>query len=150
MTAPARGPALPTLLLLLVVLVAGLLLGALWMAAGVPAAALGLAGAGLLAGGAGAVLLANRITAALRRLGREAEAIRRLDLAGPVAAPGGAAEVNMLGEAMGGMKSALRLFSVYVPRDLVRKLMAEGAEVKLGGERRRLTVMSSRKISLFG
>jgi len=41
------------------------------------------------------------------------------------------------------MKSALRLFSVYVPRDLVRKLMAEGAEAELGGERRRLTVMFS-------
>ena len=51
--------------------------------------------------------------------------------------------MTALGEAMGGMKSALRLFSVYVPRDLVRKLMAEGAEAELGGERRRLTVMFS-------
>ncbi|WP_198368540.1 adenylate/guanylate cyclase domain-containing protein, partial [Roseomonas rosulenta] len=79
----------------------------------------------------------------LRRLGREAEAIRRLDLAAPLAPPGGTAEVAALGETMGAMKSALRLFSVYVPRDLVRKLMAEGAEAELGGERRRLTVMFS-------
>ena len=143
MSVPARGPSLLVLLLLSAALAMALLLAALWLAAGVPAAGWGLAAAGLLAGGAGAALVAHRLSAALRRLGKEAESIRRLDLSGPVAPPGGAAEVHALAEAMGGMKSALRLFSVYVPRDLVRKLMAEGAEVKLGGERRRLTVMFS-------
>lgn len=137
----ARGPSLLVLLLLLVGLSAGLLLGALALAEGAPAWALAVAG--LLAGAGGALLVAHRVTAAMRQLAREAEAIRRLDLAAPVPPPGGAAEVNALAEALGGMKSALRLFSVYVPRDLVRKLMAEGAEVKLGGERRRLTVMFS-------
>lgn len=136
-----RRPPLLVLLLLLSGLSAGLLLGALALAEGAPAWAL--AAAGLLAGAGGAALLAHRIGAAMRQLGREAEAIRRLDLAAPLVPPGGSAEVDALAEAMGGMKSALRLFSVYVPRDLVRKLMAEGAEVKLGGERRRLTVMFS-------
>ncbi|MEO3471651.1 adenylate/guanylate cyclase domain-containing protein [Roseomonas sp. CAU 1739] len=143
MSAPSRGLPLLAMLLLLVGMAVALLIAALWLAADLPVAALALAAAGLLAGGTGAALVAHRIAAALRRLGREAESIRRLDLSGPLAPPGGAAEVNALGEAMGGMKSALRLFSVYVPRDLVRKLMAEGAEVKLGGERRRLTVMFS-------
>lgn len=135
----ARGPSLLVLLLLLVGLTAGLLLGAQALAEGAPAWVL--VAAGLLVGSVGSALVARRIAGAMRQLAREAEAIRRLDLAAPVLPPGGAAEVNALAEAMGGMKSALRLFSVYVPRDLVRKLMAEGAEVKLGGERRRLTVM---------
>ncbi len=143
-----RAPSLLVMLLLLVAAMGGLLLGALALTAaatpaGAPMAALVLGGAALLLGAAGAVLAAQRIAAALRRLAREAEAIRRLDLADPVAPPGGTAEVAALGEAMGSMKSALRLFSVYVPRDLVRKLMAEGAEAELGGERRRLTVMFS-------
>ncbi len=140
MTRRRRGlPLLPLLLLP----VAAMLVGAAWMAADEEPAPLILAGVGLVAAGATGVLVANRIAAALRRLGREAEAIRRLDLVAPGPPAGGAAEVDALGEAMAGMKSALRLFSVYVPRDLVRKLMAEGAEVKLGGERRRLTVMFS-------
>lgn len=144
----ARGPSLLVLLVLLVAGMGALLVGALALTAtatptGVPFAALALAALGLLAGVAGAVFAAQRVAGALRRLGREAEAIRRLDLAAPLVPPGGTAEVAALGEAMGTMKSALRLFSVYVPRDLVRKLMAEGAEAELGGERRRLTVMFS-------
>jgi adenylate cyclase len=136
------------LLLLLLAAVAALMLGALAVTAaatpsGAPVTALVLAAAGLLAGGAGAAVAAQRVSAGLRRLAREAEAIRRLDLAETPATAGGTAEVAALAETMAGMKSALRLFSVYVPRDLVRKLMAEGAEAKLGGERRRLTVMFS-------
>ncbi len=143
MTAPSRGPSLLVLLLLVAAASAALLLAALVLSTGVPGIALALAGAGVVVGIAGAGFVALRVIAALRALGGEAEAIRRLDLAGPIPPQRGAAEVTALGEAMGGMKSALRLFSVYVPRDLVRKLMAEGAEVKLGGERRRLTVMFS-------
>jgi len=144
----ARGPSLLVLLLLLIACVGSLLLGALALTAaatptGAPLSAVALAMVGLLVGFAGAAFAAQRVGAALRRLAREAEAVRRLDLADPVAPPGGTAEVNALGEAMGGMKAALRLFSVYVPRDLVRKLMAEGAAAELGGERRRLTVMFS-------
>ncbi|MBR0678916.1 adenylate/guanylate cyclase domain-containing protein [Roseomonas eburnea] len=84
-----------------------------------------------------------RVAHPLGMLAREAEAIRRLDLAQPLQLQSRITEVERLAEAMGGMKAALRLFSVYVPRDLVRKLMAEGAEAELGGERRRLTVMFS-------
>jgi adenylate cyclase len=148
MSARARAPSLTMLLLLLVACIGAFMIGALALTAaatpsGAPPAALAVAVAGLLAGAGGALLAARRVAAALRRLAREAEAIRRLDLDDPVPPPGGSAEVNALGDAMGGMKSALRLFSVYVPSDLVRKLMAEGAEVRLGGERRRLTVMFS-------
>jgi adenylate cyclase len=103
-----------------------------FLAAG--ALALGLVGLGLIAW---------RVAHPLGVLAREAEAIRRLDLAQPLRLASRITEVERLADAMGGMKSALRLFSVYVPRDLVRKLMVEGVEAELGGERRRLTVMFS-------
>ena len=92
---------------------------------------------------AGLGIVAWRVAHPLGVLAREAEAIRRLELAQPLDLVSHITEVERLVEAMGAMKSALRLFSVYVPRDLVRKLMAEGAEAELGGERRRLTVMFS-------
>jgi adenylate cyclase len=98
------------------------------------ALALGLGGLGIVAW---------RVARPLGVLTREAEAIRRLDLNKPLQLTTHITEVERLASAMGGMKAALRLFSVYVPRDLVRKLMAEGAEAELGGERRRLTVMFS-------
>lgn len=146
MSRPSRGPALPLLLGGAVALPVLLLLAALGLAAlegrvGTPG---WLLAAGAVALGAAAVaLLAGRLGGGLRSLAREAEKVRRLDLEAPVAPARGAAELAALQEAMAGMKGALRLFSVYVPRDLVRKLMAEGAEAKLGGERRRLTVMFS-------
>ena len=102
-----------------------------------------LALAALLLGLAGLGVVAWRVARPLGVLTREAEAIRRLDLAQPLRLETHITEVERLANAMGGMKAALRLFSVYVPRDLVRKLMAEGAEAELGGERRRLTVMFS-------
>lgn len=143
-----RGPRLVLLLGGLVGTVAVLLLGALVLTAartadGAPVAALALAGGALLIGAVGAWWLARRIGGALEALARETERVRRLDLDAPTPATDAAAETQALGTAMDGMKSALRLFSVYVPRDLVRKLVAEGAETKLGGERRRLTVMFS-------
>lgn len=102
-----------------------------------------LALAALVLGLGGLGFVAWRVARPLGVLTREAEAIRRLDLAQPLRLDSHITEVERLADAMGGMKSALRLFSVYVPRDLVRKLMAEGAEAELGGERRRLTVMFS-------
>jgi adenylate cyclase len=120
-----------------------LLLLAAPFAGGGGALAYGLVAGGVAALAGGLAVAAHRIARGVAALVKEAGEIRRLDLADPVPPPGGGAELNALGEAMGGMKSALRLFSVYVPRDLVRKLMAEGAEAKLGGERRRLTVMFS-------
>lgn len=103
-----------------------------------------LLGLGALALGLGGLgIVAWRVSRPLGVLTREAEAIRRLDLATPLQLTTHITEVERLAQAMGGMKAALRLFSVYVPRDLVRKLMAEGAEAELGGERRRLTVMFS-------
>ncbi len=102
-----------------------------------------LALAALVLGLGGLGFVAWRVARPLGVLTREAEAIRRLDLAQPLRLESHITEVERLADAMRGMKAALRLFSVYVPRDLVRKLMAEGAEAELGGERRRLTVMFS-------
>jgi adenylate cyclase len=83
----------------------------------------------------------SRTARALEALTREAEALRELDTARRPRVISGIAEVDQLGRAMRQMKQALGLFGIYVPRDLVRQLIAQGAEVRLGGERRQLTVM---------
>lgn len=146
MTTARRGLPLAALLFGIVALAALPALGALLVAAmsgEVGAALWALAAGGAVLGAAAAAWLAARLGGRLHGLAREVERIRRLDLDAPAQRGGGTAEIAALDEAMEGMKGALRTFSVYVPRDLVRKLTAEGAEVKLGGERRRLTVMFS-------
>jgi adenylate cyclase len=88
-------------------------------------------------------LLAWRIARPLAALTSEAEAIRRLELAGPVPVRSHITEVARLAVAMDGMKSALRVFGAYVPRSLVGRLMEEGDAAKLGGTKRAITVMFS-------
>ncbi len=97
----------------------------------------------LLAGLVAIGLLAWRIARPLDALAREAEAIRRLELDGPVPVRSRIAEVARLASAVDGMKSALRVFGAYVPRHLVGRLMEEGSAARIGGERREVTVMFS-------
>jgi adenylate cyclase len=49
-------------------------------------------------------------------------------------------EIDELGHSVERMKASLRSFAHYVPTDLVRRLIASGAEAELGGEIRRLTI----------
>ncbi len=123
----------------------GLLL--MLLGAGAVAAAmlpgLGMAAAlGLFALGVGvSLLVARRVARALASLTAEAEALRALEVARPLPVETGLAELDRLGDAMRQMKQAIGLFGVYVPRDLVRQLLAQDAEATLGGERRQLTVL---------
>jgi adenylate cyclase len=126
---------------------AGFALASAALAAGVWAggwAAALLAGAVALGlGAAAAARLGGRAAAPLSALAEEAEAIRRFDLAERPLPASPIAEFQRLSGAIGGMKAALSRFGIYVPRDLARKLMAEGAEARLGGERRPLTILFS-------
>lgn len=86
-------------------------------------------------------LLANWITRPLTLLTHEIQKIQRFDLAGPIALHAIVKEVNELIHSMNMMKRALRSFGMFVPRDLVRDLVAGGRPIELGGQDRTLTVM---------
>lgn len=88
-----------------------------------------------------AAWVARGIAAPLEQMTRQAEALRELDVEATAPKAGGVAEVARLGAAMRQMKHALGLFGIYVPRDLVRQLVTRSGEVKLGGERRAISVM---------
>jgi adenylate cyclase len=49
-------------------------------------------------------------------------------------------EVATVADAVDRMKASLRSFARYVPTDLVRELLAQGEEARLGGETRQLTI----------
>ena len=108
-----------------------------------PVVAAGLVGAAVLASLAFAAWAGRRLASPLTRLAEQAEALRSLDASLPAQAPTGVAELDRLSTALGRMKQALGVFAVYVPRDLVRQLIARTSEAQLGGERRPITVMFS-------
>ena len=86
-------------------------------------------------------ILASWITRPLTLLTHEIQKIQKFDLNGPIALHAIVAEVNELIHSMNMMKRALRTFGMFVPRDLVRELVASGRPIELGGQNRTLTVM---------
>jgi adenylate cyclase len=100
-----------------------------------------LAAAAFLLGLAAIVLVSRRIASPLGVLTREAQAIRRLELAAPLAVRSHITEVERLAVAVAAMKATLGSFAVYLPRDLVRQYLDAGQEPRLGGQRMALSLM---------
>jgi adenylate cyclase len=86
-------------------------------------------------------LVSWRVAHPLGVLTREAQSIRRLELATPLILHSRITEVERLAEAVAAMKVTLGSFAVYLPRDLVRQYLAAGIEPQLGGERIALSLM---------
>jgi adenylate cyclase len=104
---------------------------------------IGLTLAAMALGLLGAFLLATRVTRPLQMLAAETERIREFDLERPVETSAWIADVAGLARAMERMRIGVRTFGLYVPKDLVRRLMEAGGEPSLGGEHRELTIMFS-------
>lgn len=86
-------------------------------------------------------LLSRWISRPLARLGLEIQKIQKFDLAEPIDMRAKVTEVNTLIHSLNMMKRALHTFGMFVPRDLVRELVASGRAIELGGQSRVLTVM---------
>ncbi|CAA7625139.1 adenylate/guanylate cyclase domain-containing protein [Magnetospirillum sp. SS-4] len=99
-------------------------------------------GLGMMVGGMIILTMLSRwISRPLERLGGEILKIQKFDLEGPIAIHSFVVEVNQLIHSLNMMKRALRSFGMFVPRDLVRDLVAGGRPIELGGHDRTLTVM---------
>ena len=90
-----------------------------------------------------ASLLARRISGPLTILAgemREAGEFRIADKAPPASM---FREIELMNTALAKMKGGLRSFARFVPRDLVRAVLASGQDAELSGETRELTVYFS-------
>ncbi len=79
----------------------------------------------------------------LELIAQETEAIGRFELEANNRVQSSILEVDRLALAIDHMKTGLRSFGKFVPKQLVRSLMASGQEARLGGERRELTICFS-------
>lgn len=85
---------------------------------------------------------ARRVTDPLAEIGRELDSIGNLRFRdGDSGVRSRIHEVALFSDSVGKMKVSLRAFSRYVPRDLVRSLLARGDEARLGGSLREITVV---------
>jgi adenylate cyclase len=88
-------------------------------------------------------LAAGAISAPLRRLTGEIAGLQGFDVKSTPPERSRIAEIQDLAQALAASKSMLGAFAKYVPKNLVRQIVASGDEPRLGGERRPLTVFFS-------
>lgn len=86
---------------------------------------------------------ARRFARPLDALAEEMERIGRFDLAESVLPPSRVREIVTMNQSVAMMKSGLRSFARYVPRDLVRAVLDSGQEAVLGGRTKEMTVFFS-------
>ena len=96
----------------------------------------------LLALGLG-VVIARRISGSLKLLVSETAKVRRMEIDAAEVPASRFRDVDEVLDAFDGMKTGLRAFRKYVPVKLVRRLLEEHIEPRLGGEPRELTIFFS-------
>lgn len=90
-----------------------------------------------------ALLVSRRISRALVALADDAQQIGNLDFDKPRAGRSLISEINMLGRAMASARKAIHNFALYVPRELVRQIVASGQDGSGAAVRREVTVLFS-------
>lgn len=88
-------------------------------------------------------LVARLLSRNLQRVAEEARRISKFDLADNHKLKSSIEEVSDLSLAMSSMKAGLSSFGAYIPKDLVRSIIASGEKVKVGGVSRDVTIMFS-------
>jgi adenylate cyclase len=88
-------------------------------------------------------ILSSRVSEAMGEISDEMDRVGRFDLAERQLDAKGSLvrEVNAMAESTDRMKSSLRSFGKYVPRELVQDLLLSGREAVLGGEKRFITTL---------
>ncbi|MET4018950.1 adenylate/guanylate cyclase domain-containing protein [Bradyrhizobium sp. S3.2.12] len=77
----------------------------------------------------------------LRKLADETDAIQRFEITERPRVHSVIAEVEELGRSVFTMRSVVRSFASFIPRQIVRQLIETGSSLSLGGSRREVTVL---------
>ena len=100
-----------------------------------------IAGVLLLIGVLTALLISRRISRALVALAADANQIGNLDFNSWKVTYSLISEINLLARALSSARDAIRTFAVYVPRELVRRIVASGQDEAGAAVRREVTVL---------
>ena len=87
------------------------------------------------------LLLSRSLTRPIAILTRQTEAIRDLKLDDGIDIRSSIMEIDALARALATMRTALRSFITYVPKNLVRNIIESGTGTQVGGKRQPLTIL---------
>ncbi len=90
-----------------------------------------------------ALAFAHRVSRPLDDIASQMQSIGRFELERSSASPSVFEEIAAMQRALDGMKSSLRSFASFVPRDVVRRLVERREQASLGGEQLEVTVFFS-------
>jgi adenylate cyclase len=90
-----------------------------------------------------ALTFAQRIARPLVYLAREMDNVGQFHLDGAEPPPSRYREIDLMNGALSRMRESLASFAVYVPRDLVRAVLASGHRAELGGKTKPMSVLFS-------
>lgn len=85
----------------------------------------------------------KRISAPIVILSKEIDKMKHLDLASDLRIHSNITEIFMMDASIAALRNGLRSFARYMPRTVVQQLLEKGEEIKLGGEKREITVLFS-------
>ena len=102
-----------------------------------------IAAAFVLTGMLAALLFSRRITTTLYALAGEAQQIGNLEFASKGTTQSRISEINVLANALAAARDAIRTFSLYVPRELVRRIVNSGQAIVGSASRQEVTVLFS-------
>ena len=85
--------------------------------------------------------LGSLMARSMRELARQTDEIQRFQIADRPRLRSMIDEIDELGRSVFTMRTVVRNFSSFIPRQIVRQLIESGASLKLGGSRREITVL---------
>ncbi len=88
-----------------------------------------------------AAFLSRYLSRPIAAVMEETRKIKALELQGDVVIHSPIREIRQLVEATQAMKSTIRAFTTFVPRNLVQQLLSSGKALEVGGQSRYLTIM---------
>jgi len=87
--------------------------------------------------------LSKRISAPIVILSKEIDKMKHLDLTSELRVHSNITEIFLMDASIAALRNGLRSFARYMPRTVVQQLLEKGEEIKLGGEKREITVLFS-------
>lgn len=89
------------------------------------------------------IYFSNRISKPIVRLAKEIDKITSLDLSSEKRISSHIIEIRMMDISVASLRAAIRSFSHYVPKEIVKQLLSQGQEITLHVSKKRLTIFFS-------
>ncbi len=89
------------------------------------------------------VFLSRKISKPIRLLAQDMNRIKNFQIDDSVQMRSFLLEISLIGDSLKAMKTSLKAFSRFVPKDLVRQLIKTGKGAELGGDKRDISIMFS-------